>query len=63
MFNHYSNPQARNTYFEMYKAFPASFFGKTEVEKGNMSKNLSSHLAIVCSSSISQPQNRLPDAF
>ena len=29
-------PQAN--FFEMYNAFPASFFGKTEVEKGNMSE-------------------------
>ena len=28
----------RRTFFEMYKCFPASFFGKEEVEKGNMSK-------------------------
>jgi hypothetical protein len=25
-------------FFEMYQAFPASFFNKEEVEKGNMSK-------------------------
>ena len=29
----------RTAFFEMYKAFPASFFGKEEVEKGNMSNS------------------------
>lgn len=29
----------RTAFFEMYKAFPASFFGKEEVEKGNMSND------------------------
>lgn len=27
----------REQFFEVYRAFPASFFGKEEVEKGNMS--------------------------
>jgi hypothetical protein len=27
----------QQAFFEMYKAVPASFFGKEEVEKGNMS--------------------------
>jgi hypothetical protein len=35
----FHRPRAyRETFFEMYKCFPASFFGKDEVEKGNMSK-------------------------
>ena len=31
----------REQFFEMYKCYPASFFGKEEVEKGNMSKDYS----------------------
>jgi hypothetical protein len=28
----------RTVFFELYKCFPAAFFGKDEVEKGNMSE-------------------------
>ena len=36
-FNQPSMHRRPQAYFEMLRAFPASFFGKTEVEKGNMS--------------------------
>mmetsp|Transcript_33285 Transcript_33285/g.6017 ORF Transcript_33285/g.6017 Transcript_33285/m.6017 type:complete len:91 (-) Transcript_33285:601-873(-) len=32
----FHQPPQPTTFFEMYKAFPATFFGKIEVEKGNM---------------------------
>jgi ubiquitin fusion degradation protein 1 len=38
----------RQAFFDMLKAFPASFFGKEEVEKGNMSIF---HIVILPSSS------------
>ncbi|CAG9319932.1 unnamed protein product [Blepharisma stoltei] len=34
-FQSFQHQSRHSAYFELYKAFPASFFGKTEVEKGN----------------------------